>query len=1124
MSCQSENHDPDSGQARKNNPETTKDSLATKSKQEPSLTTSQGIDLWFSKIEKPDGHHEEAKNDDQDGGGLCEDEKLTPLHELLKRIQDDDDGSHELEGKLDQWKDIINARSSEHQETALHVAVRRGFNKMARQLITAGAEVNVENSSGESPLHLACEDSNEQLVKILLGKGADPEHADASGIYPLHTAVVSGFGDTVISNLLGPTGFVINQTVGDAGWTPLNKAIWYGHEDVIDTLLEGGASLRIRDSDGWTPLMTAIKTRQHNTFHKLLRHLEKDPTERDVVNTPDNNGRTPLIQQISDRFGDTIDHIDHLLQMNPDFDIADEEGMTALHHAMISFSTWSYTETSPHETSPHKDVALKLVHLLSVETLLHLNKDGETAFDIAFDGDEESQIPAFEPLLNSLIDRLVEDGFIEEPLCWAVYRLERHTFALELFQKRYSDDIRQDLNHEQWAIVEWAIYARMPRVLLTYLRTLGLEKRASGDEKIDKSIENGRDMIKRLREEMQQSSRPLAGERGPTIGDASGKDAQVLRDMEDILNLLYPEKAEKPTKPLELSKPEKSMKSSLCKFRAAIVQSNFVKFRTIQEVLYDDDSMVPMGDIKRFKQFEYTPNVSSEQASQTSEELRENTKAKAQFTWIHFPSTNMVWMEDTTRKILKGEGCDKSEAEKVASFLRSSWIEIPDRTSTSRFMRPRHVVKKAYNATKQDEEDKNEWKDTSDIYSRHNEQRETPSAFEDREHGPAEEQRISFDDIASTPRREREEEPRSHSHVVDADRGEAERSKSFAVSATYMPYLYFSTYHQSESGEQMADTEDPSDFEKKIQHEVKMRQELFKAYENSVIHQPTTLDEFYYQFASDIISVMDRNSRNKDQVITKSLGRRDIKEQRFWPLLRVSQLWVWTIDEKWLITSTSCATDDIRDNLVADILEHLRKQVQDGSRRFGPTSATEMSRVIVDYCIGTHDRKLMRHRQGRSVHQIFSDSIHEVGRKDSNMFSLSYGPRKNTRQLESDLDVMERLRDALKAESEQLWYIKDIRDELNILKSIAACQRKVQSTMAGIGTNEELSSDWLLRSIKELENFAEQTQEAVKTTLALQERDLASFQADIANLQASESVKQGGTVLVFTLVTIWFVR
>lgn len=113
-----------------------------------------------------------------------------------------------------------------------------------------------------------------------------------------------------------------------------------------------------------------------------------------------------------------------------------------------------------------------------------------------------------------------------------------------------------------------------------------------------------------------------------------------------------------------------------------------------------------------------------------------------------------------------------------------------------------------------------------------------------------------------------------------------------------MPYLYFSTYHQNESGEQMTGTESPSDLEKKVQDEITARQGLFNAYKNSVIHQPTTLDEFYYQFASDKDSVEDRNTRNKDQVVTKYLRRGvDMEKERFWPLLRVSQLWIWTIDD-----------------------------------------------------------------------------------------------------------------------------------------------------------------------------------------------------------------------------------
>ncbi|RMI94418.1 hypothetical protein CDV36_016473 [Fusarium kuroshium] len=125
--------------------------------------------------------------------------------------------------------------------------------------------------------------------------------------------------------------------------------------------------------------------------------------------------------------------------------------------------------------------------------------------------------------------------------------------------------------------------------------------------------------------------------------------------------------------------------------------------------------------------------------------------------------------------------------------------------------------------------------------------------------------------------------------------------------------------------------------------------------------------------------------------------------------------------------------------------------------------------------------------------------------------------------------MTENLQDGLKKVADQLCHIKDIRDELNILKSIATFQSKVQSTMAGNGANKDLSSDYLSRDIEELDKLAEQTQEAVKTTLTLRESNIASFQAQIANWQASESVRQGDEsfqqgkiVLVFTLVTVWF--
>jgi hypothetical protein len=74
--------------------------------------------------------------------------------------------------------------------------------------------------------------------------------------------------------------------------------------------------------------------------------------------------------------------------------------------------------------------------------------------------------------------------------------------------------------------------------------------------------------------------------------------------------------------------------------------------------------------------------------------------------------------------------------------------------------------------------------------------------------------------------------------------------------------------------------------------------QLLEAYQGCryPIHGSSTLDEWYYHFGSDENSVMDRNSRNESQVTTRCLlGDTSVEERETWPLIRVNQLWIWTI-------------------------------------------------------------------------------------------------------------------------------------------------------------------------------------------------------------------------------------
>ncbi len=64
--------------------------------------------------------------------------------------------------------------------------------------------------------------------------------------------------------------------------------------------------------------------------------------------------------------------------------------------------------------------------------------------------------------------------------------------------------------------------------------------------------------------------------------------------------------------------------------------------------------------------------------------------------------------------------------------------------------------------------------------------------------------------------------------------------------------------------------------------------------------------------------------------------------------------------------------------------------------------------------------------------------------------------------------------------------VKDIRDELNVLRTIADFQLTVQSRLAGDSTRkDDLSAQYVLTDIKELEKVAEKIQEGVCQVLTL---------------------------------------
>lgn len=119
----------------------------------------------------------------------------------------------------------------------MHVAAEAGEADVIESLLRANADVNVQDSKGCTPLYLAVSQGNLAAVRALLFVGkADVEIPDRAN-----------------------------------GYNPLFVAMVKGHHEVMETLLEAGASPGTSGEKGETPLLGAIRMNTPGAVAALLR-------------------------------------------------------------------------------------------------------------------------------------------------------------------------------------------------------------------------------------------------------------------------------------------------------------------------------------------------------------------------------------------------------------------------------------------------------------------------------------------------------------------------------------------------------------------------------------------------------------------------------------------------------------------------------------------------------------------------------------------------------------------------------------------------------------------------------------------------------------------------------------
>jgi len=219
----------------------------------------------------------------------------------------------------------------EENKRFIEIVCEKQMWDLAEILIDSGINCRFYSSKNPSsgPIHFASYYGQLDLVKKIIEHGEDLNNMAKDGVTPLLLATRAGHTD--IMTYLLDNGAKIDysdEKYYEGDYQPIHEAVMVQNKEAVELLLEYGADVNSVNSDGDTPLFTAVRYCDDPAMVNMLILAGAD------VNYKNSEGISPL--KYAAVYNQNPEILRVLLDSGAEMNAKDEDGFTPIHSAVLN--------------------------------------------------------------------------------------------------------------------------------------------------------------------------------------------------------------------------------------------------------------------------------------------------------------------------------------------------------------------------------------------------------------------------------------------------------------------------------------------------------------------------------------------------------------------------------------------------------------------------------------------------------------------------------------------------------------------------------------------------------------------------------------------------------------------